>query len=281
MPSYRPLESENWNIRIYHVEVASYNAIEIENMVYPYWVASFIKEGNVEVTDGNIVQTATSGQLMLHTPNQPFGEKSLIPGCHQWLLLDVKNEFDVDLLRVYPINEVLTISKPEALSVLFDGLHVAWDNQISAFKELQLQGLGLQFVHLLLDNWDQSGRIPRRFHSKKQDERLEKIMSYMIASLDLKITREVLAERVHLNANYLDKIFEEKYHLKPMQMLRDLRLKQVKRMLESSESNLADIAILCGMNDASYLSHQFQKRYGITPGKYREQVQRAKQSYYF
>jgi AraC-like DNA-binding protein len=280
VPSDRSLVSETWNVRIYHVEVASYEAIEIQNMVYPYWVASFVQEGRVEVTDGNAVQTAVSGQLMLHAPGQPFGEKALTPGRHQWLLIEVKNEFDVDLFRVYPVGEVLTIAEPKDFSALFDRLLVGWKNQDTPFKEIQLNGLGLQLVHLLLENWHRSGRVPRRFHSKKQDERLEQVMSHLIASLDKKVTRQVLAERVHLNANYLDKIFEGKYLLKPMQMLREFRLKQVKRMLESSDNTLAEIAEQCGMNDAPYVSHQFQKRYGMTPGKYREQVRLAQHSYY-
>ncbi|MDR6550167.1 AraC-like DNA-binding protein [Paenibacillus qinlingensis] len=83
-----------------------------------------------------------------------------------------------------------------------------------------------------------------------------------------------------MNPNYLDRVFAEKFHMNPMQMLRELRMKKVRRMLETSEYTLPEIAVQCGLGDASYLTQQFFKRFGLNPGMYRQQVRLNDQTYY-
>jgi AraC-like DNA-binding protein len=279
MPQMRWLD-DFWHIRLFQVEEASYKAIDLQNLIFPYWVVSFIVEGHVEVEDGSKAQTAKSGQVMIHAPGLPFAEKAVTPGLHQWMQIEVSNSYQVDLFRLFPMAEVMTITDPAAYSAIFLKLLAAWQSVNSPFRELEISGLGLQLVHLLLENWDKNGRLSRSFHSGKNDERLDKVISYIHTSFHQKITRKTLANIVHLNSNYLDKIFTEQYQMNPMQMLRELRLKKAKGMLENSNESLTEIAAACGMGDASYLSHQFVKRFSVNPGKYREQVRQTNQAYY-
>lgn len=280
MISGKKLIDDVWNVRIYKVEDASYKSIEFNNKIFPYWVISYIQDGQVEVTHGNVVQIASSGQVMIHAPGLPFGERSNTPGRHLWILLEITNSYQLELFQAYPINEIVTLSDPEEFTRLFYILLEAWNRQVSLFSELALAGIGMQLMYLLLDNWDRTGRIRRTLHDKKGDERLDKVLIYLNKHLDAKITRKNLAELVHLNPNYLDKIFQQKFQIKPMQMLRELRLKEAKRMLESSGCSLSEISARCGLGDSSYLSHQFHKRFGLTPGQYRDQVRQVHQSYY-
>lgn len=68
--------------------------------------------------------------------------------------------------------------------------------------------------------------------------------------------------------------------MKPMQFLRDIRLREARRMLQHSESTLAEIAEACGLGDASYMSRKFVLHYGVTPGKFRERMRELGRSYY-
>lgn len=280
MKDPKGLTDEYWHIRLFQVEEAFYKDIDIQNLIYPYWVVSFIVDGQVEVEDGSKAQTATSGQVMLHAPGVPFAEKAATQGLHLWMLIDVRNSYQVDLFRQYPITEVMTLRDPAAYSALFYKLLAAWEKKDSAFRDLEISGIAMQLIHSLLESWDQNGRVRRSFQSGKNGERLEKVISYIHTSFHEKVTRKTLANLLHLNTNYLDKIFIEEYQMNPMQLIRELRLKKAKGMLENSNDSLTDIASACGLGDASYLSHQFVKRFGINPGKYREQVRLTRQSYY-
>lgn len=280
MQTENRLLDDLWRVRIYNAEDAAYDSIELQNVHYPYWVVSYIIEGDVEVTDGGRVQNARSGQVMLHAPGIPFGEKASTPGRHLWMLIEVTNSFQVDLFRLYSISEVVTLLNADAYRTLFLQLFTVWRQEESQFRELELAGIGLQLVYRLLVSWDKSGRSSRNYYTKKNDERLDAVISFLNVSLNQKISRQTLADLVYLNASYLDKIFSEKFHINPMQMLRELRLKKARWMLEKSDASLAEIAVECGLGDAPYLSRQFHKRYGLNPGEYREQVRQVNQTYY-
>jgi AraC-like DNA-binding protein len=274
------LMDDTWQVRLFRVENSAYDSIDLHNRTFPYWSISFVKEGDVEISHGDMIRTARSGQVMIHAPGIPFSERATVPGFHQWLHMEAYNSFQVDLFRLYPINEVVTLQDPSAFSAIFDRMSLAWKRKDLPFQELELSGLGLQLIHLLLQNWHLEGSIRRSFQPNKNDERLDKVITYLHTALREKITRKKLAELVHLNPNYLDKVFSEKFQLNPMQMLRELRLKQVRRMLETSNYTLAEIAEQCGLGDAPYLTQQFAKRYSINPGKYRQQVRLADHTYY-
>jgi AraC-like DNA-binding protein len=281
-----PIIDDVWKVRIYRIEEACYGRIHLQDIVYPHWVVSYIAEGEVEVTDCGSTTTASAGQVMLHAPGVAFGEKAVVPGRHLWFLAEIKNSMEVDLLRLFPVSELVTLRDPGTYVAIFKqllNLHLSGSGLGSGtppFMELQSAGLGLQLIYHLLDSWEAEGRFPRKHGSKKRDERLDTVFAYLHARLSEKVTRDTLAGLVHLNANYLDRIFEETFAMKPMQLLRELRLKQVKRMLEATDEPLSEIAQQCGLGDASYLTHQYIKRFGVSPGKYREQARRAQQSYY-
>jgi AraC-like DNA-binding protein len=276
----KPLMDDTWNIQIYKSEQVSYPRIHLKQIIYPYWVISYIAEGSVEVTDGNAATEAAAGQVMLHAPYVPFGERASGPGRHLWFLVDLRNSFGVDMFRFLEVNEIVTLDDPKAYSDTFMELLTASHEPSKPFGSLLRTSLGMRLVHFILLSWEKEGRIPRKSSGSRRDERIDQVIAYLNVNLQSKITREHLAELVHLNPNYLDKVFAEIFSVTPMQMLRELRLLKVMRMLAVGDKPLAEIASECGLGDASYLSHQFQKRYGSTPGKYREQARSIRQSYY-
>jgi AraC-like DNA-binding protein len=277
----KPITDDSWNIHIYKCEQSPYPRIHLQQMIYPHWVISYIAEGSVEVTDGNVANTAAAGQVMLHAPYVPFGERAPGPGKHLWFLADIRNSFGVDLLRLNPISEIVTLENPGAYDHTFMQLLAVSREQDNPFQSLGMTALSLRLIYYILQSWDKEGRPPRRSLSRRQDERIDQVVAFLTANLHAKITRDQLAELVHLNTNYLDKMFIEMFSVTPLQMLRELRFKKVERMLAIGDKPLVEIAAECGIGDASYLSHQFMKRYGLSPGKYREEARLERQSNYY
>ncbi|MFC4777023.1 helix-turn-helix transcriptional regulator [Paenibacillus sp. GCM10023252] len=275
-----PLRDDSWRVKTYVANEAVYDQINLQNVVYTNWVFSFIAEGQVDVLDGSKASQACAGQVMIHAPHLPFGERASIPGRHLWLLADIRNGMDVELMRLYPVAEVVTLADASKYEYLFRELAAELNSGRSEFGEIKVTGLVMQLMFEIMRSWELEGRVQRSETGKRRDIRLEQVIAYLNSSLHEKVTRDQLAELVHLNANYLDRIFEETYAMKPMQLLRELRMKRVKHELEYHSGSLQDIAERCGLGDASYLTHQFIKRYGVSPGKYREQARLARQSYY-
>jgi AraC-like DNA-binding protein len=271
---------EIWRVRIQRVGHAKYDSIHLKNIIDPHWIMSFVLQGCVEVTDGSVQQLAHAGQLMIHAPGIPFSEKSLMPGEHKWVRLEAVNDLGMDLFHCYSLPEVLSFADSRPLLHLMDQIIYHFKESDSQFKQMMLDGMGLQFVYVLLEEWDLQDRRERTTPFTKNDELLDMVFRYLNTHVNKKIVREDLGRLVHLHPTYLDKLFQKKYKMKPMQLLRDLRMKQMLKMLENTNCSLEDIATSCGLGDSSYASKKFLQHFGMTPGKYRENSRILRQSYY-
>ena len=73
--------------------------------------------------------------------------------------------------------------------------------------------------------------------------------------------------------------FTKKFHsltgLAPSEYILSLRLQKVTDMLYTSEQSLEELARDCGFYDANYLVKAFKRKYGITPGKFRNKYRHA------
>ena len=63
-----------------------------------------------------------------------------------------------------------------------------------------------------------------------------------------------------------------------MRMLRDLRLRRARTLLESTDDTLDSIAAACGLGDAAAFSRAFKAHYGLAPGAHRRDARQARQS---
>jgi AraC-like DNA-binding protein len=105
--------------------------------------------------------------------------------------------------------------------------------------------------------------------SAKSDKRLEDVLTYIKENIDKNITNEELAERYFAHPNHFIRVFKAKTGQTPAKYIRLQRLECAKRMLESSELSVADIADGIGLNDPAHLSRLFREQFNMTPVEYR------------
>ncbi len=70
--------------------------------------------------------------------------------------------------------------------------------------------------------------------------------------------------------DYLRKLFQKEVGVTPQQYLNDKRLQTAANMLSSkyNNSNISEIAHLCGFRESLYFSRMFKKKYGVSPSQY-------------
>ena len=78
----------------------------------------------------------------------------------------------------------------------------------------------------------------------------------------------------NLSPIYFHNIFTNACGVSPHDYLIDCRITEAKKQLWDSDKNLDFIAQNCGLGCAQYFSRIFKKITGITPGKYRKEVQK-------
>lgn len=86
---------------------------------------------------------------------------------------------------------------------------------------------------------------------------------------------EVIRE-LPFNYDYLRKLFKKEMGVTPLEYMTGLRMKKAEIMLGAmwtKDYSMAEIAGLCGFDDALYFSRVFKKHFGCSPSKY---IQNAK-----
>ncbi len=85
------------------------------------------------------------------------------------------------------------------------------------------------------------------------------------------LTLERTAEKIHLSAPYLSRLFKEKTGMTFSEYLGSLRMDEAKRMLRDSTYSIQDIASCLGYRDPKYFSRIFHSKEHCTPIEYRRQ----------
>ncbi len=275
----RPSLHESLELSLYQAQTATYETLHVQDMIEPHWIVSHVLFGAVETATCGFRYSLRTGDVMVHPPGLPFSEYSTTPGTHQWMALDIRMSAHVELFRLYSISPVVRLTQPEQYRANFSRLEAAWQQPVDLARDLLVLAQTVTLVGLLIDSWVDSGSVSRPDEMSVSADRLAGVVAYMRSHLPEKLTRGDLAARVFLHPHYFNRVFLSTYGVSPMRMLRELRLLEAQRLLESTGATAASIAADCGFADAASLSRAFGARFGMAPGRYRESVKMTKTRY--
>lgn len=103
----------------------------------------------------------------------------------------------------------------------------------------------------------------------KLEGRMLEIMNYMFENYQ-NITLRGLAHHFGYSEPYLCKLFREEAGLTFTKILRDFKLKQAKKLLQTTDRKLNEICDSIGYSDTTQFIRDFKQQYGSTPAKYRK-----------
>ena len=101
------------------------------------------------------------------------------------------------------------------------------------------------------------------------------IISYITEHLIEPIAIADLAEVLHLNAQYVMRLFKKEVGCPIIQYITARRIALSVRYLEETNISVADIAVLCGFDNYSYFIRLFKRFTNETPVSFRK---KSKQS---
>lgn len=98
------------------------------------------------------------------------------------------------------------------------------------------------------------------------EDAVESVCAYIQSHMDESISRKKLAQYVHLNEDYLGKLFRKHKGIS----LKDYILKEkmffAKELLEKNAMSVSEVALCTGFQNFSYFSTVFKKINGFSPG---------------
>ena len=96
---------------------------------------------------------------------------------------------------------------------------------------------------------------------------VKKACDYIIRNFNQDITVQQIAKEMHLNENYLIKLFKKNLNQTPNQYLMETRLLHARNLILQTEQSIQEIAFACGFNTPSYFAKRFYMRFQILPNE--------------
>ena len=93
-----------------------------------------------------------------------------------------------------------------------------------------------------------------------------RVLEMIEAALDARLTIEALAREAGLSPAHFARAFKETMGRAPHQYLLALRLARARRLLETTDLGLSDIAQRAGFADQAHFTRLFKRAFGATPG---------------
>ena len=105
---------------------------------------------------------------------------------------------------------------------------------------------------------------------KTTDARLDDLLRFINENLDGDLSNEVLAEKYFTHPNHFIRAFKDKTGVTPAKYIKQKRMENAKRLLESSDLTTAEISVRVGISDIAHFSRAFKEQYNMPPAKYRK-----------
>lgn len=127
-----------------------------------------------------------------------------------------------------------------------------------------LEGIGLDLAGRIAQWRELQDAAPPRWLRAVRDSIHDRCTS--------KVTMRQLADEARVHPIHLARAFKRYFGCSPGEYLRRCRMDVVRRLLATTETPLADLALDVGFNDQSQLTNAFRQATGVTPGEYRRAV---------
>jgi AraC-like DNA-binding protein len=107
-------------------------------------------------------------------------------------------------------------------------------------------------------------------HKESDKQPLQDLKSFLKENIHRDISVEEMAEFMRMSRSHLTRIFSKEMGMSPRMYFEDLRLRMAMDILFEGTATVKETAARCGIYDVNYFCRIFKKRFGISPGKYKE-----------
>lgn len=101
-----------------------------------------------------------------------------------------------------------------------------------------------------------------------------KVKEYIETSYDENLTLKSIADKFYMNPAYLGQLFRKTYGVYFRDYFRQVRINEAKKRLRQTDMRVYEIADDVGFENPDYFVTQFKKEVGMTPMKYRKEIQK-------
>ena len=112
--------------------------------------------------------------------------------------------------------------------------------------------------------------LVNEYKTKGYSKLVSNAINYVKLNFKYEISLSSIADELFVHPTYLAKKFKEENDKTISEYINEIRVKEAKMMLKSTEFKIEDIAYYVGYNDKKYFSKVFKKIYNQSPSDYRK-----------
>ena len=218
----------------------------------------FLLDGEVLVESCGQANILSAGHLLLIPENEPF----VVP--HFSDAVGFSGRFPSDLLTESrrlqvlkkPFQQAFWFDEGLFIGELFNMLHLSFQREDKVFIDK-----GLDILISRLRPAGQSSLLP------------QKVAAFMEQVFDETKAPATIAEyaaEASVSPNYLNRMVKDSTGRPVGDWIEISRLNKAKRLLETTNQPIIDVAASIGIDDQSYFARFFRKKTGLTPSAYRK-----------
>lgn len=171
------------------------------------------------------------------------------------------NQFYSDQIAAFPLPAGSNI--PEKVSALFSTCVSLWNDRTTEFMNSKL------IMDLLILTMIEKSDSPAR--NNNLPNHVINAVNYINRHYNLPLSLDLIADELNISKYTLSHDFTKYIGIPIMENILQLRLKEAKLLLSTSERNVNEIAHVIGFSSDVHFIQTFKKREGITPLQYRKQ----------
>jgi len=120
--------------------------------------------------------------------------------------------------------------------------------------------------------------ILNNINNNKTIYSIKNVVEYISANYwDTNITASMFAEKLSITPQHFSRLFKQYIGLSFPDYVNDIRLKKAKELIDKyMELSINEISLKAGFNNSSYFSKAFRNMFGVTPTRYKQNLQDAK-----
>ena len=142
-----------------------------------------------------------------------------------------------------------------------------FDNSNNPYAEKTIDYLLKVLILNLLKNTSTNLYLTSKMDVSKECKTVQK---YIKKHFKENISLDTLSDLVFLNKYYLAHAFKKYHKISPIQYQLQLKVKEAKSLLTTTNLGISDISNSLGFSSQSYFSQTFKKETGMTPNQYRK-----------
>lgn len=235
----------------------------------------YIRNGKLDISINGQSYTGTRDSIFIVNPKELhfMGSTDISVDYYtiifplEFISFQSDDVIEMSLLRPLRNGRICFISRltvSEAIRDLIEKLIDANKNDRS-LHELNSKIYLLQLFSLLLEN-------PNVVTKNKGDntDTQREMISYIREHFAEKISLSDFASTFHMSEKYISRYFKEHFNITFSKYVNHMRLSHAKKLLDTSDTSVTDIALFSGFPNVSYFIRSFKAAYGVTPLKYRK-----------